>query len=178
MCRACLISGLVIGLSLVALGAQAQADTVAPYRRAESTAVQAYRVRVPFVHPLSSLPPPAEAPSRRDTTARRLPVTLQWAPPMRDLAERFVAYHASRTSVEGFRIQVFSGTSREAASRQRAEMSTLFPQRELVFFFDRPYFKVRLGAFYSRLEADQALREVRVWVPGAFVVPDRVPPPR
>lgn len=168
----------VLVVALLPLTTRAQADTVAPYRRSEVFNPQPFRQRVPFVDPLAALPPPAEATLRRDTTSRRLQVTSQLSPSLRALHERFIAVHAAMTSVPGFRIQVFSGTSRDAASRQRADMFTLFPHREVVSFFDRPYFKVRVGAFYSRAEADQALREIRIMVPGAFVVPDRVPPPR
>jgi SPOR domain len=136
----------------------AQADTLAPYRRSETVNPNTYRQRVPFVDPLATLPQLTEQPIRRDSTARRLRTSLQVDPAMRRL--------------------FYSGTNREAAGRVRAEATSYFPDREVFAFYDRPYFKVRIGEFYGRTEAERMLREVRIWYTGAFVVPDRVKPPR
>lgn len=165
-------------LSRITAVANGQADTLAPYRRAETVNPNTYRQRVAFVDPLAALPPLTELPIRRDSTARRLRTSLQVDPAMRRLFEMYVAFHANQTAVDGYRIQLYSGTNREAAARVRAEANSYFPDREVFAFYDRPYFKVRIGEFYGRTEADRMLREVRIWYTGAFVVPDRVKPPR
>jgi hypothetical protein len=168
LCLLCQISALVV----------AQSDTLAPYRRAETVNPDAYRQRIPFVDPLAALPPPADEPVRRDTMPKRLRTSMQVAPSLRRLFEAYVEFHANQSAVDGYRIQLYSGTNREAAARVRTEAASYFPDREVFAFYDRPYFKVRIGEFYGRTEADRMLREVRIWYTGAFVVPDRVKPPR
>lgn len=157
--------------------AQVPRDSAVTYRRYETVDAASYRTRVTFVDPLTALPAPPSATPRLDTLPRRVRTTVLVAPALRSLIQRYVEHHASLTVIEGFRIQVFSGTNREAAARARAEAQQYLPTREVVAFFDRPYFKVRVGDFYSRAEADRALREVRIWFSGAFVVPDQVRAP-
>jgi hypothetical protein len=86
--------------------------------------------------------------------------------------------------VDGFRVQIFSTENPAAAEEVRAEAaawwgdvrgttgapSDLTP--EVVYL--QPYYRVRLGAFEFRDEAERALAFVRPRYPEAFVVPDRV----
>ncbi len=91
-------------------------------------------------------------------------------------------------TVQGFRIQTFSSESKATAdgardaleawwedARRGAAAREAFPYgfgTEVVF--NRPYYRVRGGAFEFRDEADAALRLVRERFPEAFIVPDRV----
>lgn len=86
--------------------------------------------------------------------------------------------------VEGFRVQVFSSTDRQAAERVRADALRWFQsvrgtagapaEMEAVMAYVQPYYRVRLGAFADRADADRAVPLVRREYPEAFVVPDLV----
>ena len=91
-------------------------------------------------------------------------------------------------TVQGYRIQVFSGAEKGAAEAVRDEATGwwrvagddpdaaealphgLDPDLD----FNRPYYRVRLGAFEYRREAEAALPVIRRRFPQAFIVPDRV----
>lgn len=91
-------------------------------------------------------------------------------------------------TVEGFRIQVFSSAEKAAAERVRDEVGAwwriarqdpsaagvLPAELPVVVEFMRPYYRVRLGAFEFRPEAEDALELVRTRFPEAFVVPATV----
>ena len=84
-------------------------------------------------------------------------------------------------TVQGFRVQVFTSEDRAAAERTRAEVEAWAQTaggaarglRGEVAYLE-PYYRVRLGAFASREEAEAALAAVRAAYPEAFLVPDLV----
>ena len=86
--------------------------------------------------------------------------------------------------VDGYRVQVFSSASRAAAESvrgeavdwwERAQSSAGAPETmEVQVAYLQPYYRVRMGAFASREEAEAALALVRRQYPEAFLVPDLV----
>ena len=82
--------------------------------------------------------------------------------------------------VEGFRVQVFTSSSREAAERVRSEAvawwSRSQPGRSVdaLVAYRQPYYRVQLGGYADRADADAALAVVRRQYPEAFIVPDLV----
>jgi hypothetical protein len=86
--------------------------------------------------------------------------------------------------VEGYRIQIFTSASRDAAEtmRENAEVwwgnarraASAPREMEMMVAYLQPYYRVRIGAFESREEADEVLDFVRRQYPEAFVVPDLV----
>ena len=88
------------------------------------------------------------------------------------------------TQMEGFRVQVFSSASRDAAERVRDEAVRWWEgaqqaegapaTMEAIVAYLQPYYRVRLGAFADRDDAEAALALVRRQYPEAFLVPDTV----
>ena len=86
--------------------------------------------------------------------------------------------------VEGYRVQIFSSASRDAAESvrteavawwERAQSSAGAPREmQVLVAYLQPYYRVRMGAFATREEAEGALALVRQQYPEAFLVPDLV----
>lgn len=86
--------------------------------------------------------------------------------------------------VEGFRVQIFSSASRPSAENVRAEAVQWWEgaqsaagapdEMEVQVAYLQPYYRVRMGAFATREEAEAALALVRRQYPEAFLVPDLV----
>ncbi|WP_420454155.1 SPOR domain-containing protein [Rubrivirga sp.] len=82
--------------------------------------------------------------------------------------------------VEGFRVQIFSSASRDAAERVRGEAARWWQRSggsgsmEAMVVYLQPYYRVRMGGFATREEAEAALALVRREYPEAFLVPDVV----
>ena len=82
--------------------------------------------------------------------------------------------------VDGYRIQIFSGSSRASADAVRARAAAWLArqrgadalQPEVAYL--QPYYRVRVGAFATDGAAEPALRLVRSEFPEAFLVPDTV----
>ncbi len=133
-------------------------------------------------------------PSGYDVEPRAVPATVIHDVPAAVMAGRVVVPGGNAPApaptepqpvqVEGFRVQIFSGSTRAAAERvredavrwwERAQSQAGAPRTlEAVVAYLQPYYRVRLGAFATREEADAALALVRQQYPEAFLVPDTV----
>lgn len=77
--------------------------------------------------------------------------------------------------VMGYRVQVFSTTDAGEATRKRDDMRTLYPDMPADLVFHAPYYKVRLGNFEGRAEADSCRAQMQArGCPEAWVVRDMV----
>jgi len=75
--------------------------------------------------------------------------------------------------VDGFVIQVYSGSSREEANQIRDTMFELFPELSPKVSYHQPTFRVKAGRFTDRLEAKRIHEEVKKEFPTALLLPDR-----
>lgn len=93
-------------------------------------------------------------------------------------AESSVQYYKMR----GFKIQVFSGnnqrTSRDEANSKQALINKSYPELETVVLFDSPFWRLRVGNYETRREAEEAMQELRKAFPSfgreMYVVVDEV----
>jgi hypothetical protein len=77
--------------------------------------------------------------------------------------------------VQGFRIQLFSSSNIDEATAIKIEAAPRFVSDSIYVVFDAPVYKVRVGDFINRYEANQRLPEfVTQGYRDAWVVPDRV----
>jgi hypothetical protein len=82
---------------------------------------------------------------------------------------------------KGYRIQVMSTTSRDQAFNIKGDLLSKFPTEKSYVMFQSPYFKVRMGNFLKRKEADAFRKNLNKLFPqGVFIVEDTIeytPPP-
>lgn len=93
-------------------------------------------------------------------------------------ADGTVQFHRMR----GFKVQAFSGnnqrTSKDEAHRKQAQINAAFPEHETVVLFDSPFWRLRVGNFATREEAEEAMQEFRKRLPSfgreMYIVVDEV----
>ncbi|MFW6157695.1 MAG: SPOR domain-containing protein, partial [Balneolaceae bacterium] len=104
-----------------------------------------------------------------------------------DIPERFLQTYEGRTverdPFEGFRIQIYSDREVASADSIAGEFrvwadTTLSSQYEpdTYVFFKPPYYKVHVGDFHNRDQANEFAQIVKELHPDAWVVHDRVNP--
>ena len=77
--------------------------------------------------------------------------------------------------VSGFRIQVSFTENIELANQVKNELSPLLPDQQVYVVYEAPYYKVRIGDFLSRPEANLTLRTLTErGYKDAWIVPDKV----
>ena len=79
--------------------------------------------------------------------------------------------------INGYRIQIaaYSGVnSKSQAESARNSFNNLFPYTRAYLTYSEPYFKVRVGNYYTRLQAYKDLESIRETYPSAYIVPDKI----
>lgn len=79
------------------------------------------------------------------------------------------AYNKEK-EIKGFKIQIFNG-SEQGAYNTRDKFSTLFPDDDIKIQFSSPEWKVQVGNYLTRLEADRELLKIKDDFPNAIVLP-------
>ncbi len=87
-----------------------------------------------------------------------------------------IAYQQNKKGryVDGYVIQVYSGSSREEANEAQIKMTELFPALGPKVSYRQPSFRVKGGQFIDRLEANRIYNQVKEQFPKALLIPDRL----
>lgn len=83
------------------------------------------------------------------------------------------AYNKNKKYVKGYKVQLFYG-SEEGAIKIREDFLSVYPDISSELKFHSPYWKVWVGSYKTRLEADRGLLEIKGGFPSAIVVPAKV----
>lgn len=76
--------------------------------------------------------------------------------------------------VDGYSIQVYSGLSREDAMNAKAELFRKLPDVNSDIIYTQPSFRVKVGKYYSKLEAQKDYLAIKRHFPNAILVPERI----
>lgn len=81
----------------------------------------------------------------------------------------------ARRVEKGFRLLVISTTLREEAITAKTKVYTIFPELKAYLFHQSPYYKVKVGNFKERKEAENYQRRLELLFPkGVFVINDLI----
>jgi hypothetical protein len=81
---------------------------------------------------------------------------------------------SDQEKIPGFRVQVYQGSSRAKAKEIRDLMVQQYSKLGVYMGFRQPDFRVRIGDFRDKAEAQAYLQMLKSEYPTAFVVPDKV----
>ncbi len=100
-------------------------------------------------------------------------ITIDSSPEIKKLIENKIAYNKTHQTQKGYRIQLFYG-SESGAINTRANFTSLFPNTATYIDYEAPDWKVKVGNFKTRLEADKALEEIKLAFGNAFVLKEKI----
>lgn len=110
----------------------------------------------------------AEAP-KTEETGTNATGTPPIAPPGNVYHDKRIIY-----SGKGYRVQVYNGPDREKAAAIRAQVIRRFPGVSTYLMYIAPAFRVKVGDYRYRQEAEQMLREANAIYKPSMIVPDIV----
>lgn len=76
---------------------------------------------------------------------------------------------AHRSVIRGFRVQIFMGANRTEAYAAQARFQRLFEDFDTYVTYEEPNYRVKVGDFRSRAEAEQLMRSLRQQFTNVFV---------
>lgn len=85
------------------------------------------------------------------------------------------AYYKTIRNMSGYRLQVINTNDRNKALSVKTKMMTEFPGEKTYLIYQSPYFKIQMGNFIKREDADNLMDRVKkVYPTGVFIVPSKV----
>lgn len=88
--------------------------------------------------------------------------------------------YAVSNTMSGFRVQIFMEIGNEAvdhANLVKKEFEDLYPELPIYLSYEQPYYRLRVGDFRNRVEAEKYLRILKPQYSLAFVTADIINPP-
>ncbi len=84
---------------------------------------------------------------------------------------------ANDSTIDGFRVQIFMETGNDAvrhADSIKAVFSQKYPDTPIYLIFGQPYYRLRIGDFRTRLEAENQYQQIKKEYANSFVTADRI----
>ena len=82
---------------------------------------------------------------------------------------------SSRRNIPGYRIQILNTTDRNAALDAKTKAYRLFPELKAYLLYQSPYYRIRVGNFKTKQEADEYIKDLaRNFDNNVFLVRDVV----
>jgi hypothetical protein len=104
-------------------------------------------------------------------------VVIHQNPEIDTLLKKHIQYNLHQDGIEGYRIHIFFDAGNQSLSRatQAArQFQTLYPGDTAYISFSEPYYRVRVGDFRKRMDAEGHLQKILSNYPNAFVIRDRI----
>lgn len=131
-------------------------------RKARTEDFSAYRPKV------------AAAPTESGTTTAAVAPTHHVNDKVAILLDTVAAANKNIKYAQGYRILAYTGNDRKTAFDLRKAIVGQMPEERDYLTYVQPTFKLKIGDFYSRMEANQALQQIRNIVPKASIISDQV----
>jgi hypothetical protein len=90
------------------------------------------------------------------------------------------AYLNTKQKIIGWRIQIFfdsGNNSKSKAYNKKGVFMAMYPDMSVYLMFQSPYYKVRVGDFRTRMDAEGFKQKLLGEFPDAFVVKDEIRTP-
>ena len=97
------------------------------------------------------------------------------------LLSKHVLINENRKGIDGFRIQIFFDSGNNSKTNAVAiytGFTTKYPNVPAYLSFKAPNYKVRIGDFRTRLDAQRVLNEIIGEYPGAWIIEDLINLPK
>ena len=85
--------------------------------------------------------------------------------------------HVNDSTIDGFRVQIFMELGNDALRHTdsvKTRFAEKYPEVPIYLVFGQPYYRLRIGDFRTRLEAENMYQQVKKEYKNAFVTADRI----
>ena len=76
---------------------------------------------------------------------------------------------------KGYRLMIINTNKRDEAIAAKTKVYTYFPELKSYLFYQSPYFRLKVGNFKERKEAEEYQKKLNVFFPkGVFIMADKI----
>ena len=90
------------------------------------------------------------------------------------ILDTIAMHNKSIKFTNGFRIQIYVGNDRKAADDAKIYTYQTYPEIFPYLSFQQPIYKVKIGDFLNRMDAERYFSDIKDLFPSAMILPDRV----
>ncbi len=94
------------------------------------------------------------------------------------LIDKNIEINKQKKTIEGFRIQLFSGNERNNANNIKTKFLRLYREQKAYITYQQPYFKIRVGDFRTKLEAKIFYNKIKVEFEECIIISDKINLPK
>ena len=108
-------------------------------------------------------------------------VEISQDPRVEMLVSKHVQINQAIKTIDGFRIQLFSDSGNNSKTKAQAvydEFLSKYPGMGVYLSFKSPNYKVRVGDFRTKLDAQRFLNEIEADYSNAFIITDQINLPK
>ena len=81
-------------------------------------------------------------------------------------------------SSDGFRVQIYNGSDRKGAYAAQAKFQDKYPTVPTYLTYREPNFKVHVGDYRSRLEAEKMMEDLKDYFASLFIIEEKINLPK
>lgn len=104
------------------------------------------------------------------SNAQNVQVNLD--PAIEEMMRTWTAQNRANPRMDGWRIQIMSSTDRQRVESGKTQFLGLYPTVPADWVHEKPYYKLRVGAFQTRQEAMSFLLQLKYSYPDAYPTRD------
>ena len=116
---------------------------------------------------------------RKSRTEDSIPIVVKPKKNVNDKVDAILdsidRFNLTRKFVDGFTLQVYSGQKREDAMNAKQKIITDTPDLTASLQYVQPKFRVTIGSYFTKLEAQKDLMRLKRIFPNIILVPEKIP---
>lgn len=90
-------------------------------------------------------------------------------PAVQALQEKFTESQGKQKRLLGYRVQIYNGSKDDCLAR-RTDFLKVYPDIPVYTLYESPEYRIQVGDFRSRLEAEKYLSKILKEFPGSFTI--------
>jgi len=102
-------------------------------------------------------------------------VTIHASPEVKATINHYSDYYRQYESLRAFRVQISSTTDRREMDKSLSKFKSEYPDQYVDWEYNAPYYRVKVGAFLTRWDAEKAIYVLRKSYPGSIIIFDDIP---
>lgn len=92
------------------------------------------------------------------------------------LVEKHIELNRSTRTIDGWRIQLFATTDRSKLEGAKGTFANRYPNIPIDWVHASPWYRLRAGAYSTKLEATRMLNSLKRYYPDAYLAKDKIKP--